>query len=302
LGQVFAFRRAFRELKPDVVHTHASLAARVAARLCGCATVHTRHCAPENSRLRKSFPARQLLGAVNNALSDAMIAVSPAAAGKLLELGADPSKIVTVMNGAERAREMTPEEKAAARAELCIAGNEFVCSIIARLEPVKGHALVLDAAEALRGLPIRFIIAGDGSLGGELRADAAARGLGNCLFTGFVPDIWRIENLTDVQINASYSEASNMSLIEGMSIGIPAIASDAEGNRHLITDGENGLLFKIGDAPALAEAIRRLYRDAGEQARMSRRAREIYDERFTAEESVRKTEAIYRTLAARRAR
>ncbi|MDR2421666.1 MAG: glycosyltransferase family 4 protein [Oscillospiraceae bacterium] len=298
--QVCAFRRVFRELKPDVVHTHASLAARAAARLCGCATVHTRHCAYENSRALMSFPMRQLVGTVNNALSDVIIAISPAAAEKLLELGSDPSKIATMMNGAERAREMTPAEKAAARAELQISESEFVCSIIARLEPVKGHGLVLDAAEALRELPIRFIIAGDGSLCGALHASAAARDLKNCVFTGFVPDIWRIENITDVQINASYSETSNMSLIEGMSIGVPAIASDAEGNRHLIEDGENGLLFRSGDAAALAEAIRRLYSDAAERARMSSRAREIYEERFTAAVPVRKTEDVYRALAARR--
>ena len=49
----------------------------------------------------------------------------------------------------------------------------------------------------------------------------------------------------DVQVNAStISETSSLSLLEGMSIGLPAIASDCGGNPSLIFPGENGFLFE----------------------------------------------------------
>ncbi len=37
-------------------------------------------------------------------------------------------------------------------------------------------------------------------------------------------------NITDIQVNASYgTEATSLSLLEGMSLGIPAVVSDFEG-------------------------------------------------------------------------
>ena len=40
---VSRLKRLFKRLKPDVVHTHASMSARIAAKLCGIGTVYTRH-------------------------------------------------------------------------------------------------------------------------------------------------------------------------------------------------------------------------------------------------------------------
>ena len=297
IGTVRAFRRKYEQIAPDIVHTHASLSARIAAKRWGkCMVVHTRHCAYPQGKLKTSFPVKQALGLMNNRLSDAIIAISPAARDNLVETGTDPKKIVTMFNGVEPARRLSDEEKAAVRASLGI-GDEFVCAIIARLVPEKGHAYVLDAAEQLRDLPIRFVIAGTGTSEMTLKTAAAERGLDNCIFTGFISDIATIENIMDLQINASYgTETSSLSLLEGMSLGIPSVASDFGGNPYLVTDGENGLIVPKCDGAAIAEAVRKLHASPETLARMGESSATAYKERFTAAIMAKNIENVYHKI------
>lgn len=84
----------------------------------------------------------------------------------------------------------------------------------------------------------------------------------NLCFAGFVEDVTPLMNITDIQVNASYgTEATSLSLLEGMSLGIPAVVSDFGGNPGVITDGENGLITPQKDADALADALIRLCGD-----------------------------------------
>jgi len=297
-GATGAFRRIFRQIGPDLIHTHASLSARIAAKTGRgrYAVVHTLHCTYPQSRLKTSFPVKQALGFVNNHLSDIMIAISPAARDNLVETGADPRKIITMFNGVEPVRRISNEEKSIVKKLMGIEDGMFVCAVIARLVPEKGHLYVLEAADILRDLPIRFVMAGAGPSEDELRAAVAGRDLTNCVFTGFVDDIAVIENIMDLQLNASYgTETSSLSLLEGMSLEVPAVASDFGGNPYLIAHGENGLLVAKKDGAALAGAVRELFEDPEKLAAMGKNAYRVYSERFTAEIMAAGIEQAYRT-------
>jgi glycosyltransferase involved in cell wall biosynthesis len=87
-----------------------------------------------------------------------------------------------------------------------------------------------------------------------------------------------------------------MALLAGMSLGIPAVASDFGGNPHVISDGENGLIFPKKDSAALAKAILKLKEDRQLYEKMSKRAREIYSERFTLDAMGEATYALYEQL------
>jgi glycosyltransferase involved in cell wall biosynthesis len=233
---------------------------------------------------------------LNNRLSDVVIAISPAARDNLTDTGTNPDKIITMFNGVDPVRKLSDDEKSSTRASLGIPDEQFVCAIIARLVPEKGHACVLDAADLLRDLPICIIIAGSGPIESELRAAADARGLSNCLFTGFVSDIAVIENITDLQLNASYgTETSCLSVLEGMSLSTPAVVSDYGGNPYLVKDGENGLVVPMHDAAALASAIRKLYSDPELLVKMGNSALAAYNERFTSKRMTADIEQAYRT-------
>ena len=294
-GAISAFRNIYEQIGPDVVHTHASLSARIAAKRWGkCGIVHTRHCAYPQGRMKTSFPMKQALGFINNHLSDKIIAISPSTRDSLVSTGTDGRKIVTMFNGVEPVRKLSDDEKKSVRESLGIE-NQFVCAIVARLVQEKGHTYIIEAADILRELPIRFIIAGGGPLEAALKADVAARGLDNCVFTGFLDDVAPVDNITDLQLNASYlTETSSLSLLEGMSLGTPAVATDIGGNPYLVSDEKNGLIVPQRDSAALAGAIRKLYENPDTLERMGKNALLAYNERFNSAAMASGIEDVYR--------
>ena len=64
--------------------------------------------------------------------------------------------------------------------------------------------------------------------------------------------------LADCVVSSSRSEGLPFHILEPMYLGIPVVASDARGNRDLITHGETGLKFPIGDWEACAQQIEAL--------------------------------------------
>ena len=114
-------------------------------------------------------------------------------------------------------------------------------------------------------------------------------------FTGFCHDVAPIFNITDVNVNCSIlSETSNLALCEGMSLGIPSVASNCSGNSYTVKNAVNGLLFPVGNADALAESLSRLYRDNELYAKCSVGAYKRYTEEFSAKIMAQKMMAIYK--------
>jgi glycosyltransferase involved in cell wall biosynthesis len=297
---VFRLKGIFKSLKPDIVHTHAAFSARLAAKLYGkCKIVHTRHSVFDQSAAKKRFPVKQLLGFMNNKFSDVIVAVSPAAKQNITETGTNPKKVVVVYNGVEPLEPLTERERQEARAELGYLADDFVCVCAARLEREKGVEYILKAAEMLiQSHPqVRFVIAGIGSEEDSLRQAAERAELSNVTFLGFVSDVRGVFGIADIMVNASHgTEATSLSLIEGMSLGLPAVVSDFGGNPFVVGEGMNGLLFPKRDATALYNAIVKIFEDRFLHAEMGERARIKYEERFTAAVMADNLENIYRGL------
>ncbi|MDR0957936.1 MAG: glycosyltransferase [Clostridiales bacterium] len=292
--------KIFREEKPQIVHTHATLSARIAARLYGAkGVVNTRHSVFDVKKWKTFFPVKQLSGIINSALSDAIIAVSPAAKNNIIAEGVYESKISVIYNGVAQQKQMTAEEIVAERAALGLSPTDFVCAIIGRLEKIKGHEYVLDAAKYLqsRDEDIKVLIAGTGSEQSALESQAKQLGLRNCILMGFVDDIYKVENIMDVQLNMSYgTEATSLSLLEGMSLGKPAIVTDFGGNPYVIEHGTNGLVIPKKDSNDLYGAILSLKLDKDLYSSLSANAKKIYETKFTDVRMVRGIEKIYREL------
>ena len=201
-----------------------------------------------------------------------------------------------MFNGVEALKPVSPEERRRLREELGFAPEDFVVGILARIEIYKGHGTLLEAVRELagEGRRVKLLVAGQGSFEPELRLRCADLPPDTVVFAGFVERVERVLGAMDLQVNASYeSETSSLSLLEGMSMGLPAIASDCGGNPYLIRDGENGLIFPAGDSGALAERIRRLMDAPEERAEMGRRAREIFQAHFTGETFAKNVEQVY---------
>lgn len=297
MGSIKTLEQIFKNKRPHLVHTHASMSARIAARRAGAKVIYTRHSVFPPPKMLTSFPGRQINGMLNNHYADGIIAVAEAAKDNLTDTGVDPSKIRVILNGVEPLAPALGAEKDGIRQRFGIEGDKKVISIVARLEDIKGHEYFIEAADMLLrdGADARFMIAGTGSYEDVLKKKVKSMGLEkDIIFTGFISDVDKLMSITDIQVNASYgTEATSLALLEGMSIGVPAVVSDFGGNPGVIKNNENGFVVAKQNSAALAVAIGRLLSDTELYARMSARAQDIFSHTFTAAAMTRNTEKFY---------
>ena len=285
------------KLQPDIVHTHGALSGRIAGRRCGKVVIYTRHSAfPVPAKL-KYPPGRWVNKWINEYYSDHIIAVSPASAENLTDAGISPKRITTMMNGVTPVMRRPAERAAELREQWNVPQDAFVLGILARIEPYKGHLHILEAMELLtqQGKLPHLLIAGTGTYEEELHAKAQEMGLADRVhFLGFQSEVADFLSVLDLQLNASYgTETSSLSILEGLSMGLPAVVSSYGGNPWLIDDNEDGLLFENRNSADLARCIARLMDDSDTLTYMSRRAVEIFRRRFTSDIFAQNIESVY---------
>ncbi len=142
----------------------------------------------------------------------------------------------------------------------------WIGSVILR----KGIPYLIEAARALQGMPIRFVVAGP--LG--ISEQAVRESPPNVEFVGPVSRM-RTRELylqSDLFVLPTMSDGFAMTQLEAMAHGLPVIATRNCG--EVVTDGADGLLFAAGDSQALAAAIVRLHDDRALLHEMSIRALE----------------------------
>lgn len=299
LKNILTLRQLCMLLRPDIVQTHGSLSGRIAARAVAARIVYTRH---------SVFPVKPQKGLRvwgNRHYTDIALAVSPAAEENLKVLGIPAGRIVTMMNGAEPLVPASPQEQSALRQQYGVTEGIFTAGIFARLEPYKGQETILEAAALLKrqGKSLNLLICGTGSQEEALKAHIEKLGLGDMvIMTGFVEKVDGLMSLLDVQINASTgTETSSLSLIEGMSLGIPVIASRYGGTPYLIHQEEEGLLFPPGDSEALAACLTRMMEEPEFRKACGNRAKNAYLEKYTAKIFAENVENVYADVLRRRA-
>lgn len=286
-----ALTRIFRRLRPDIVHTHASLSARLAARAAAVPVIiMTRHCADPLPRVFSAAGGILLRGCCTRA-----IAVGDDAADALAACGFPRERIDVILNGTAPLREPTEAELDAAREKLGINKDDFTVGIFARLEKRKAHEVFLEAARLCteKAPDIRFLVVGDGSRRTELEEMSRRMGLAERVrFCSFCPDIAPLMALCAANVNTSVpGEVSSLAITEGLSLGVPPVVSRCRGN-ELLTDG-CGIVTTPGSAASTADAVMKLYSDRGLQKELSAAARRRYAEHFTACEYAQRTEAVY---------
>ena len=229
-------------------------------------------------------------------------ATAEAAAQNLRELGIPEEKISVIINGSLPVREVDEATLAKTRKRFGIKKDDFTVGICARLEECKGHDTFLAAAAILLQqspqIPFRFLIVGEGSRRQELEKLATDLGIADYVtFTGFISDMAPIYHILHLNVNCSSgTETSCLAISEGMSVGLPTVASDYGGNMAMIGESGAGFLFPVGDAKALADAILKIAEDRELEERMKVCARERYLSHFTAEKMSREVQEVYEKM------
>ena len=292
--------KIFKAEKPDVIHCHAAMSARIAGRLYKRAEiVYTRHSVFEPSPAISRGIGKKINGFVNNATADKIIAVADAAKDNLTKTGVSDKKITVIQNGVEPLKPLSESEKQKIRSEYGVGENDFILGIAARLNEVKGHIYILEALKMLIDDGItnaKLIIAGTGDYEDTIRRKIAELNLGeNVVMAGFVKDVSGFMNILSVSVNASFgTEATSLALLEGMSLGIPAVVSDFGGNPGVIEEGVNGYLFESKNSRQMYEKLKLALQNG---IALKDMCKKVFEERFRAEIMTEKIQQVYRNLA-----
>ncbi len=291
-----------RLLKIDIVHANASACARIAGKLCGIPVIHTRHCCFPLSPVWHIPIIRALGGACNRILSDRVIATAEAAAKNLEGLGIQSEKIKVIINGSRPIRTVDEVELEKLRFSLGVHSSDFVVGICARLEECKGHETFLQAARLVldrcKDKRIHFLLIGEGTRRASLESLSQWLHLGDRVhFVGFVNDPAPYYRLMNVNVNCSVgTETSCLALSEGMSAGIPMIASSYGGNPSMVGEEGAGFLFPPNDSEALAGYICKIAENKELENTMKRKAFERYEARYTAKRMADEVASLYREV------
>ena len=269
----WALTRLFARERFDLIHTHSSKAGalgRVAARLARVTArlVHTPHTFAFNftdqfsaRRTRFFLQVERTLGA----RTDRLVHVSESERREAAEFEiVPPARAVVIPNGIDPAA-FAAADGGGVRAELGLAPDAPLVGTVGLLNAAKGHADLIDAAVAVRrDVPgCVFVVAGEGELRGDLEARVRDRGLGDAFrLLGYRTDVPEVVAALDLFVLPSLWEGLPYVVIEAMAAGKAVVATDVNGSRDLVVDGETGALVPTGSPDRLAAAIVRLMRDA----------------------------------------
>ena len=173
----------------------------------------------------------------------------------------------------------------------------FVVIHVSNFRPVKR---VLDIVEAMglilkKDKDVQLLLVGDGPERHAAEVMVAEKSLnGHVRFTGFRRDIPSLLKCSNALVLSSESESAPLTLLEGMSSGLPVIATRVGGIPEIVSDGENGLLVSPKSPEEIAEKIITLKGDTQLRNRLGLAARETVLERYTADKVVSMYEQVYR--------
>lgn len=293
---VLAIRKRLREGRFDVVHCHQYtpwIYGWLGALGTKAKVVFTEHGRfyPDRHRYKAVF-----INPLVAMLTPAVVAISNATKVALVQYEFIPgNKIRVIYNGISPLKRDDSEANKI-RDALGIPQGAFVVGTVSRLDPVKNQSMMLKAFKAFyKNCPDSYLLmVGDGPDREKLTLLANEYGISErTLFTGFVNNpIYHLSTM-DVFLLSSHTEGTSMTLLEAMSLGIPAVATQVGGTPEIVEDDVTGLLTEPDECQAFAAAIGDLHKNAAVRTRLGRAARKRFDDRFSARAMVSQYQEIY---------
>jgi phosphatidyl-myo-inositol dimannoside synthase len=227
-------------------------------------------------------------------------------ARRAIALGADPSRIETVPYGVDVARfRPNPDVRTARRRELGVGDRVPLCVAAGRLVRKKGFEYLIDA---LAGVPgIVLAIAGEGTLAGELQAQAQTAGVAERVrFLGnqtqdrvgeylAAADMICVPSIRDDSGNV---DGLPNVVLEALASATPLITTAAGGIGAVVDDSRTAIVVPERNAPAIAAAMVRLVSDPDMARRIGTAGRALVQARFGWQRAAERIEDAYtRALA-----
>ncbi|MDK2769547.1 MAG: glycosyltransferase family 4 protein [Sphingomonas sp.] len=194
--------------------------------------------------------------------ADAIVSVSALTLGRFRSwCPVDPARCVVIPNAMDFAGYAPGPRDPALEARYGLAGKRVILTL-GRLDPAERYKGFDEIIELLPDLApdITYLIAGKGEDRARLEAKAAALGVADrVVFAGMVPEAEKVATyrLADVYAMPSTGEGFGFVFLEAMACGIPTVASDLDGGREAVREGELGQVVDPADRAGLKAAVLR---------------------------------------------
>ena len=297
-AQGVRFLRLLRREGIEVAHTHdlyTNIFAAPWARLAGCRVIASRRWLDSSPRAglvplnRWSYRCAHRVVANSSLGVKLLIDKEHVPAARVLEL---PNFLE------ERAFNHVPVEvRSARRRSWDVPQGAFVIGTVARLAPVKNHALVLRALQRLDE-DVHLVLIGEGpsrraleELARKLHVDRRVH------FTGQLVETENLHQFFDVSVLCSRSEGFPNTVLEALAAGCPVVATPVGGVPEVIIERQTGLLVPIDQPDALAASVQELRRDARLRERLCEAGPACVRSRYHQTVVIAQLEALYQKLA-----
>lgn len=297
--------RTFRQIKPDIVHTHKykdSVLGTIVARCLRVPhVVRVVHGLPEPFNGLKSMKMTCYTivdRVVTTRLIDKVIAVS-SEIHKVLAKTYGANRVVCIHNGIDLENVRVTTQRSEARREWHIDEETVVLGTVGRLVPVKGHTVLLRAVRVLRtmGLNVTLLLVGDGPLRGQLEAEVQRLELAqSVIFAGHQEQVYDFINMMDIFVLPSLHEGIPMVLLEALALKRPVIASRVGGIPEVVLNSRSGMLVSPANVTELASGLKEMIQDPCRARELGTMGRSQVEQEFNASMMANQTAAVYRSL------
>lgn len=307
-------------LRPDILHAHSpalnALPALWVGRRRGIPVVYEvraswEDAAVDHGSTRQGSPRYRLSRALETFALRRVDAITTICEGlwqDIVSRGIDRDRVTVIPNAVDVANfafGVPPDP--ALRSRLGLDGATVI-GFAGSFYGYEGIHLLIEAAARLapQRPELRVLLVGGGVQEDALRAQAARLGLGDrVIFTGRVPhaQVQRYYELIDVLAYPRESMrltelVTPLKPLEAMAQGRLFVASDVGGHKELIRDGDTGVLFRAGDAAALAQTLERVLDTRADAGAMLQRARRFVETERTWARSVARYADVYARVLA----
>jgi glycosyltransferase involved in cell wall biosynthesis len=303
-----ALRRLIRRIQPDIVHTHSSKAGiigRAAGWHCKVGgVVHTIHGLAfhdRQNRIVHDLYVRLERWAARRC--HRMIAITHAMQKAFEQQGiGQTDQFVHVPDGVD-VSQYKPQSEAARnlRKRLGIAAGAPVVGIVARLDPLKGHADLIEILpHLLQSHPdARLLLVGDGWNRSRLKQQVRDAGVADqVVFEGLIPpqDVPAAMSAMDVMALPSYQEGQGLVLVEALLCGCAIVAYDVGGIGEICINEKTGRLDAVGDKQALLKSLLWMLSHPDERRRLTEQGRRHVCDQFDQKNLVVKLMNVYEQM------
>lgn len=218
----------------------------------------------------------------------------------LQDLGFPQNKVRKILAGTDTKYFRLPssEERQKAREKFGFEEKYLVCTLVGRLNRVKGHDVLIDAARLIRKdfpeLSLKCLFAGSGDLEQQIKDYAfVSEDDAHCfIFAGYLNDMREVYWASDIFVLPSRLEGCALVVAEAMCCGTVPIRTPAGGVLDQIEEGKTGYVVPFDDPEALSKAIEKLM-DRDFRLQMGQRCAEYASSVFDRELMIEKTVELY---------